>query len=109
MNSLVSVLSRCFGLPQHARGRPARSPSGRRRRASRPALCVEPLEDRSLLSAAISISDAFAMEGAAALKFLDRFISDGSTSVDRPRSSIFGPDGNLYVPWGGTNGVLRYD
>jgi hypothetical protein len=49
------------------------------------------------------------MEGAAALKFLDRFVNEGSTSVDRPRTSIFGPDGNLYVPWGGTNAVLRYD
>ncbi len=109
MNPLLSAMSHYVGFPQHGRGRPAHSRSGRIRKARRQALCVEPLEARSLLSVAISIGDASAIEGSSTLKFIDRFVSEGSGGLARPRSSIFGPDGNLYVVSADTNAVLRYD
>jgi streptogramin lyase len=87
----------------------------RRRRATRDwRTSLERLEDRQLLST-LSVSDASAIEGSSALKFIDRFVADGSGGLDRPRASTFGPDGNgdgaqdLYVPSVDTNQILRYD
>jgi hypothetical protein len=74
---------------------------------------LETLDDR-LAPAAISISDASAIEGNIALKFLDRFV-DGSGGGLNARGSTFGPDGNgdgapdFYVASGGTNQILRFD
>jgi WD40 repeat protein len=59
--------------------------------------------------AAISVSTATAIEGSNTLKFLDHFVSSGSGGLARARSSVFGPDGNLYVASGDTNAILRYD
>jgi hypothetical protein len=59
--------------------------------------------------ASISVSGASAVEGSNTLKFLDHFISPGSGGLSRARSSIFGPDGNIYVASADTNSVLRYD
>jgi hypothetical protein len=76
---------------------------------------VEPLEDRCLLSAAITISDTSAIEGATAAKLLDRFVAAGSGGLSRPTGLVFGPDGNhdgaqdLYVADKDLNAVLRYD
>jgi hypothetical protein len=70
---------------------------------------VEALESRSLLSVALSIGDASAIEGGSALKFIDHFVAPSSGGLATPRCSIFGPDGKLYVVSGGTNAVLRYD
>src|SRR5262249_31055211 len=57
----------------------------------------------------ISVSGASAAEGSNTLKFLDHFISPGSGGLSRARSSVFGPDGNLYVASADTNAILRYD
>jgi hypothetical protein len=68
-----------------------------------------------MLAASISISDATATEGSDELRFIDRFVSEGSGGLSRPRQMIFGPDGNadgtleLYVSSVDTNQVLRYD
>lgn len=59
--------------------------------------------------AAISIANASATEGSNTLKFLDRFVDDGSGGLSKSAGSIFGPDGNLYVASVGTNAILRYD
>jgi hypothetical protein len=59
--------------------------------------------------AAISVSNAFAIEGSNALKFLDHFVDAGSGGLSATNNSIFGPDGNLYVDNAGSNSVLRYD
>jgi hypothetical protein len=65
--------------------------------------------------ATISVGDASAIEGSNTLKFLDRFVSNGSGGLARPRGSTFGPDGNgdgvqdLYVTSADTHAVLRYD
>lgn len=87
----------------------------RRPRATRSRrMSLECLEERQLLSA-LSISDASAIEGSSALKFIDRFVAEGSGGLARPRSSTFGPDGNhdgvqdLYVASADTNSILRYD
>ncbi len=58
--------------------------------------------------AAISVSGASAVEGSNTLKFLDHFVSPGSGGLSRAKSSVFGPDGNLYVV-SATNSILRYD
>jgi DNA-binding beta-propeller fold protein YncE len=72
--------------------------------------CIEPLEDRYLLSVGISIGDATAIGGDPTLKFIDQFVSAGSGGLTKPaRGSSFGPDGNLYVTSAGSNAVLRYD
>jgi hypothetical protein len=57
----------------------------------------------------ISVSGASAVEGSNSLKFLDHFINPGSGGLSRARSSVFGPDGNLYVVSADTNAILRYD
>jgi hypothetical protein len=59
--------------------------------------------------AAISVSGASAIEGSNTLRFLDHFIDPGSGGLARARSSVFGPDGNVYVVSADTNAVLRYD
>jgi hypothetical protein len=69
---------------------------------------LEVLEDRSLPST-LSISNASAIEGSNTLKHLDRFIPQGSGGLSVSNSSIFGPDGNLYVANQGSDEVLRYD
>ena len=114
MNPLRSLMSRYVGFTQRG---PAREPQRgvtRNRKASRATLRVEPLEDRYLLSALISISDASAIEGSSALKFLDRFIPDGSGGLSAEvRLSTIGPDGNLYVASTNAttspNAILRYN
>jgi streptogramin lyase len=57
----------------------------------------------------ISVSGASAVEGSNTLKFLDHFVSPGSGGLSTARSSVFGPDGNLYVASASTNAILRYD
>jgi hypothetical protein len=47
-----------------------------------------------MLAASISISDATAVEGSDTLKFVDRFVAEGSGGLVTPRDSTFGPDGN---------------
>ncbi|MFO0968009.1 MAG: Calx-beta domain-containing protein [Gemmataceae bacterium] len=59
--------------------------------------------------ASISVSGASAAEGSNTLKFLDHLVSPGSGSLSTARSSVFGPDGNLYVASADTNSILRYD
>jgi DNA-binding beta-propeller fold protein YncE len=59
--------------------------------------------------AGISVGNATSVEGGATLKFLDRFVPEGSGGLTRARGSTFGPDGNLYVASGDTNSILRYD
>jgi sugar lactone lactonase YvrE len=64
----------------------------------------------------LSIGDSTAMEGSVNLKFLDRFIPEGSGGLTTfVRGSVFGPDGNhdgardLYVANAGSNAIRRYD
>jgi hypothetical protein len=77
-------------------------------------LAVLALEERSV-PAALSIGDASAAEGGTAMKFLDRFVPDGSGGNTRSRSLTFGPDGNhdgapdLYDVDVNANAILRYD
>lgn len=72
------------------------------------------LEDRTVPST-VSVTDASVIEGSQPLKFIDRFVPEGSGGLFTPRSAIFGPDGNgdgigdLYVPSASSNEVLRYD
>jgi streptogramin lyase len=64
----------------------------------------------TIAEAAVSIGDASAIERSSTLKFLDRFISDGSGGLAADtRESTFGPDGNLYVATSGNNAIFRYD
>ncbi len=57
----------------------------------------------------ISVSNASAVEGNNSLQFLDHFIDAGSGGLSRARSSVFGPDGNIYLASADTNAILRYD
>ncbi len=59
--------------------------------------------------ASISVGNASASEGSSTLKALGQFVSNGSGGLATARSSIFGPDGNLYVVSASTNAILRYD
>jgi hypothetical protein len=61
-----------------------------------------------LLSVALSIADASAIEGGTALKFIDQFVTSNSGGLATPRQSTFGPDGNLYVTSSATDSILRY-
>jgi DNA-binding beta-propeller fold protein YncE len=70
---------------------------------------VEALEDRYLPSITFSISDASAIEGSSALKYIDQFVAPGSGGLSTPRQSVFGPDGNLYVASSDTDSILRYN
>jgi hypothetical protein len=58
---------------------------------------VERLEDRTVPSAMISVSDASAVEGSGTMKFIDAFVRPGSGTLLEPRGIDYGPDGNLYV------------
>ncbi len=58
---------------------------------------------------AISVSGASAIEGSNTLTSLGHFVSPGSGGLSRARSSVFGPDGNLYVASADTNSILRFD
>ena len=64
--------------------------------------------------ATISISNATATEGSTAIKFLDRFVAQGSGGLTTPRGSTLGPDANgdgnqdLYVTSDNSQ-ILRYD
>ncbi len=59
--------------------------------------------------AAISIGNTSAVERSSTLKFLGQIVANGSGGLARARSSVFGPDGNLYVVSTDTNSILRYD
>src|SRR5262245_23103199 len=76
----------------------SRHPKGfsRTRKPSRP-LRVEQLEERALPAVTISVSDAAAIEGSAAMEFVDAFIGPQSGGLRNPRGIDYGPDGNLYV------------
>jgi hypothetical protein len=56
----------------------------------------------------ISVSNATASEGSNTLQLLGQLVSNGSGGLSTARSSIFGPDGNLYVASASTNAILRY-
>ncbi len=66
-------------------------------------------------SSVISVSAASAIEGSSVLKVLDRFVNMNTNGLQRPRTPLFGPDGNgdglqdLYVTSSDTNQVLRFD
>jgi hypothetical protein len=79
-----------------------------KRKARRARLCLEALEDRTVPSS-LSVADTSAVEGASALRYVDQFVTAGSDGLTRPRQSILGPDGNLYVASADTNSVLRYN
>ena len=76
--------------------------------------CLEALEDRTVPTA-LSITDGSVVEGASAVKLLDRFVSAGNGGLTRPRSLVFGPDANqdsaqdLYIVDRDLDAVLRYD
>jgi hypothetical protein len=70
MNPILSAMSRYLGFPRHGRGPTTRSGSQPRRKARRSLLSLESLEDRCLLSVAVSIGDASANEGSSTLKFV---------------------------------------
>ena len=53
--------------------------------------------------AAISVGGASAVEGGNTLKNLGSFIDNSSGGLSRARSSIIGPDGNMYVASADTN------
>jgi len=65
----------------------------------------------------ISINDAVAVEGSAAMRYIDDFVAANSGGLQSSRAVVFGPDGYLYVAsalppnLGGevNNQVLRYD
>jgi hypothetical protein len=59
--------------------------------------------------ASISVSSGSAVEGSNTLKDLGSFIDPGSGGLARAKSSIFGPDGNIFVASADTNSILRYD
>jgi hypothetical protein len=61
------------------------------------------------LQPSISISDATAIEGSNAVKFLDTFVQSGSGGLSRARGMAYGNDGNLYVVSADTNSVLRFN
>lgn len=63
----------------------------------RPCLAIEGLEDRTVPTVMISISDASAVEGSGAMKFIDALVSPQSGELREPRGIDYGPDGNLYV------------
>src|SRR5262245_19997828 len=83
-------------------------------RRHRTLLAVGLLDDRSV-PATISIADATAVEGNTAIRFIDRFVAEGSGGLHASSVSHFGPDGNqdgvsdLYVPSAVTDQILRYD
>src|SRR5688572_24943915 len=110
MSRLLSLLSRYTRrLPEHRHAR--RNPSrkcGAGKPIRRP-LCLEPLEDRALPSVTVSISDASAVEGAAAIRYIDDFVTTNSGGLFNPHQVAFGPDGYLYVTSGFSDQVLRYD
>ncbi len=57
----------------------------------------------------ISVGNGSAVEGGNTLKDLGSFIDNGSGGLSRARSSIIGPDGDIYVASADTNSILRYD
>lgn len=57
----------------------------------------------------LSIADATAVEGDSSVRFLDAFVTAGSGGLNNARQLVFGADGNLFVPSGFTDSVLKYD
>ena len=57
----------------------------------------------------LSIADATVVEGDSSVRFLDTFVTAGSGGLNNARQPAFGADGNLYVPSGFTDSVLKYD
>ena len=57
----------------------------------------------------ISVSNASAVEGSNSLSSSITSLMPGSGGLSRARSSVFGPDGNMYVASADTNAILRYD
>jgi hypothetical protein len=100
MNPLLSTLSRYFRRHRRDRGRTRTG----RRKARRPRLCLETLEDRTVPSATISIANASLNEigdGSA-------FVAAGSGGLSGPKDLVQGPDGDVYVASSGSNSVIRY-
>jgi Calx-beta domain len=75
---------------------------------------LEGLESRDV-PATLSIGNATATEGSTAIRFIDRFVAEGSGGIIGPGGLIFGPDANqdgaadLYVVGTSSDAVYRYD
>lgn len=115
MSSHQSLFSRYVGNILGNRKALSRSARLGKRRSARLPLGVEALESRTLPSFTISVSDSSAIEGSNALRFIDRFVAEGSGGLTIPRLPLFGPDGNgdgaedLYVASADTHQILLYD
>jgi DNA-binding beta-propeller fold protein YncE len=100
MNSLLSALTRYVRRPRRGTGRARPAP----RKARRPRLCLELLEDRTVPSATISVAGSTLNEIGAP----DTFVTAGSGGLSSPYGITLGPDGNVYVASNGGE-VLRYN
>src|SRR5262245_49904538 len=88
--------------PVRTRSRKAATPTHALRR------CLECLEDRSV-PAALSITDAAAIEGGGAYRFTDSFVAPDAYGLAAGRAIQVGPDGNVYVASLDTDSVKVFE